>query len=110
MACGMAGFLDSRQGDHEPQTGPLQDECLPSPWFADFKDRDTLRVGNWADIIVYNQEKLGFVYDKAVFATDFPGGERRLIQKPTGLRYTNRQLYGHLRRERLHRRATGQAA
>ena len=28
------------------------------------------------------------MYDKPVFATDFPGGERRLIQKPTGLRYT----------------------
>ena len=59
-----------------------------SAWFADFKDRGTLRVGNWADVIVYNQEELGFVYDKPVFATDFPGGERRLIQKPTGLRYT----------------------
>ena len=57
-------------------------------WFADFKDRGTLRVGKWADIIVYNQEELGFVYDKPVFHTDFPGGERRLVQKPTGLRYT----------------------
>ena len=57
-------------------------------WFTDFKDRGTIRVGNWADIIVYNQEELGFVYDKFVFDTDFPGGERRVIQKPTGLRYT----------------------
>ena len=57
-------------------------------WFSDFKDRGTLRVGTWADIIVYNQDKLGFVYDKVVFDTDFPGGERRVIQKPTGLRYT----------------------
>ena len=57
-------------------------------WFADFKGRGTLRAGNWADIIVYNQEELGFLYDKPIFATDFPGGERRLIQKPTGLRYT----------------------
>ena len=57
-------------------------------WFADFKDRGTLRVGNWADIIVYNMDELGYVYDKPVFATDFPGGERRLIQKATGLRYT----------------------
>ena len=60
---------------------------LPA-WLADFKDRGTLRVGSWADIIVYNQAELGFLYDKPVFATDFPGGERRLIQKPTGLRYT----------------------
>ena len=57
-------------------------------WFADFKNRGTLRVGDWADIIVYNQDELGFLYDKPRFETDFPGGERRLVQKPTGLRYT----------------------
>ena len=57
-------------------------------WLTDFKDRGTLRVGNWADIIVYNQEELGFVYDKPVYANDFPGSERRLIQKPKGLRHT----------------------
>ena len=33
-------------------------------------------------------EELGFLHDRPVFDTDFPGGERRLIQKPTGLRYT----------------------
>ena len=55
-------------------------------WLADFKDRGTLRVGSWADIIVYNQAELGFAEDKPVYANDFPGGERRLIQKPTGLR------------------------
>jgi N-acyl-D-aspartate/D-glutamate deacylase len=59
--------------------------ALPA-WLADFKDRGILRTGAWADIIVYNQEELGFVYDRPVFANDFPGGERRLIQKPTGLR------------------------
>ena len=57
-------------------------------WFADFKDRGTLRPGTWADIIVYNMDELGLLYEKPIFATDFPGGERRLIQKPTGLRYT----------------------
>ena len=57
-------------------------------WFTDFTDRGTLRVGAWADIIVYNLEELGYVYDKPVYAHDFPGGERRLIQKPRGLRYT----------------------
>ena len=61
--------------------------ALPA-WFASFNDRGTLRVGNWADIIVYNQSELGYVYDKPVYSNDFPGGERRLIQKPTGLRYT----------------------
>ena len=57
-------------------------------WIADFKQRGTLRVGNWADIMVYNQEELGLLHERPVYANDFPGGERRLIQKPTGLRYT----------------------
>ena len=57
-------------------------------WFADFKDRGTLRTGAWADIIVYNMDELGFLHEKPIFDTDFPGGERRLIQKATGLRYT----------------------
>ena len=60
---------------------------LPA-WLADFKDRGTLRVGGWADIIVYNQEELGFLHEKPIYADDFPGGERRIIQKPTGMRYT----------------------
>ena len=60
---------------------------LPA-WIGDFKGRGTLRPGNWADVIVYNQAELGYLYDKPIFDTDFPGGERRLIQKPTGLRYT----------------------
>ena len=41
-----------------------------------------------ADIIVYDQEKLGLRYDAPVYATDFPGGERRIIQKAKGLNYT----------------------
>ena len=57
-------------------------------WLTDFKDRGTLRIGNWADVMVYNIDELGFVHDKPIFANDFPGGERRFIQKPTGLRYT----------------------
>ena len=57
-------------------------------WFTDFKDRGTLRVGHWADIIVYNLDELGYLYEKPVYANDFPGGERRIIQKPKGLRYT----------------------
>ena len=61
--------------------------ALPA-WFADFKGRGTLQVGAWADIMVYDLDKLGFQYKKPVFDTDFPGGERRLVQKPTGLRYT----------------------
>ena len=69
------------------EEGHYKMSALPA-WIADFKDRGTLRSGAWADIIVYNQEELGFVYDSPVYANDFPGGERRLIQKPTGLRFT----------------------
>ena len=61
--------------------------ALPG-WFADFKDRGTLRVGDWADVMVYNLDELGFQHNKMIYAHDFPGGERRIIQKPTGLRYT----------------------
>ena len=69
------------------EEGHYKISALPA-WFANFKDRGTLRVGAWADVIVYNQGELGYVHDKPIFDTDFPGGERRLIQKPTGLRYT----------------------
>ena len=60
---------------------------LPA-WLAPYKDRGTLRLGAWGDVIVYNQEELGYLYDRSVYASDFPGGERRLIQKPKGMRYT----------------------
>ena len=61
--------------------------ALPA-WLASFTDRGTLQVGKAADIMVYDLENPGMLYDRPVSAADFPGGERRLIQKPTGLRYT----------------------
>ena len=61
--------------------------ALPA-WIADFKDRGTLRVGSWADIMIYELDELGYLYHKPVYAHDFRGGERRMIQRPTGLRYT----------------------
>ena len=60
--------------------------ALPA-WFSGMKNRGTLRVGDWADVMVYNLDELGLMYDKPQFATDFPGGEKRLVQKPTGIRY-----------------------
>ena len=60
---------------------------LPA-WIASMKDRGMLRIGSWADIIIYNQDELGYLYDKPIYAHDFPGGERRLVQKPRGLLYT----------------------
>ena len=69
------------------EEGIYKMSALPA-WLADFKGRGTLRVGSWADIIVYNQDELGFLYNRPIFANDFPGGERRIIQKPQGLRNT----------------------
>ena len=69
------------------ERGVYKMSALPA-WLADFKDRGTLRVGNWADIVVFDLDELGYEYERPVFANDFPGGEKRLIQKPTGLRYT----------------------
>ena len=60
--------------------------ALPA-WFSDMKNRGTLRIGDFADIMIYNMDELGLLYDKPQFATDFPGGEKRLIQMPTGIRY-----------------------
>src|SRR5262249_7098926 len=37
-------------------------------WIADYKNRETLRIGDWADIMVYELEKLGYVYDKPISA------------------------------------------
>ena len=56
-------------------------------WIADYKGRGTLRVGDWADIMIYDLEELGYVYDKPTYASDFPGGEWRRTQKPTGIRH-----------------------
>lgn len=56
-------------------------------WIADYKDRGTLRKGSWGDIMIYDMDKLGYVYDRPIYANDFPGGERRKVQKPTGIRY-----------------------
>ena len=60
--------------------------ALPA-WFSDMKNRGTLRVGDWADVMVYDLDGLGLLNDKPEFATDFPGGEKRLVQMPTGIRY-----------------------
>ncbi|PKB72771.1 MAG: hypothetical protein BZY75_05340 [SAR202 cluster bacterium Io17-Chloro-G7] len=60
---------------------------LPA-FIAGFTDRGILREGFAADIIVYDLEKLGLQYDSPIYDDDFPGGERRLIQKAKGIRYT----------------------
>jgi N-acyl-D-aspartate/D-glutamate deacylase len=61
--------------------------ALPA-WLASFTDRGTIQIGKAADVMVYELDNVGLLYDKPVYATDFPGGERRFIQRPKGLRYT----------------------
>jgi N-acyl-D-aspartate/D-glutamate deacylase len=61
--------------------------ALPA-WIAGFRDRGVLREGWAADVIVYDLDRLGFVGGDPVYANDFPGGERRLIQKADGYRFT----------------------
>jgi N-acyl-D-aspartate/D-glutamate deacylase len=61
--------------------------ALPA-WLIGLRDRGMLREGMAADIIVYDFDKLGMKYATPVYAKDFPGGERRLIQQPVGLHYT----------------------
>ena len=56
-------------------------------WLTDYKDRGTLRVGAWADLMIDHLEQLGYVYDKPTYGSDFPGKEWRRIQRPTGMRY-----------------------
>jgi len=56
-------------------------------WVASYNDRGVLKVGKAADIMIYNLDELGLLYDKPVFSNDFPGGERRLVQKPKGMKY-----------------------
>jgi N-acyl-D-aspartate/D-glutamate deacylase len=60
---------------------------LPA-YIAGFTGRGMLKVGMAADVIVYSLEELGFLYEKPVFANDFPSGCPRLVQKPKGLHYT----------------------
>ena len=55
---------------------------------AGLHDRGILREGFAGDIIVYDLDKLGLQYDSPIYDDDFPGGERRLIQKAKGIRFT----------------------
>jgi N-acyl-D-amino-acid deacylase len=59
--------------------------ALPA-WIAGFRDRGILREGMAADIIVYDLAALAM--DEPRYASDFPGGARRLVQKARGFRYT----------------------
>ena len=82
---------------------------LPA-WIAGFTDRGILREGYAADIIVYNQEKLGFRYDAPVYDTDFPGGRASPDTEGQGHTLYHRQRDRDLRGERSHRGRSRQAA
>ncbi len=83
-------FLANWVRDHEVMSleqAHYKISNLPA-WIASFNDRGRLQIGLAADVIVYNLDELGYLYPKPTFVNDFPGDERRFIQKPTGFRYT----------------------
>ena len=83
-------FLTMWARDHEAMSlekAHYKMSGLPA-FIAGFTDRGVLREGFAADIIVYDLDKLGLQYDSPIYDDDFPGGERRLIQKAKGIRYT----------------------
>ncbi|AEG49816.1 D-aminoacylase domain protein [Sphingobium chlorophenolicum L-1] len=55
---------------------------------AGFVDRGTLQEGSWADVMIYDWEKLDFepkfAYEKVY---DLPGGDWRKVKRPVGIRY-----------------------
>ena len=68
------------------QKTPLETEgsfFLPAA-IAGFTGSGVIKEGLAADIIVYNVEETGLQYDSPVYDTDFPGGERRIIQNAKG--------------------------
>ena len=83
-------FLTMWARDHEAMSlekAHYKMSGLPA-FIAGFTDRGVLREGFAADIIVYDLDKLGLQYDSPIYDDDFPGGERRLIQKAKGIRFT----------------------
>ena len=83
-------FLTMWARDHEAMSlekAHYKMSGLPA-FIAGFTDRGVLKEGFAADIIVYDLDKLGLQYNSPIYDDDFPGGERRLIQKAKGIRYT----------------------
>ena len=83
-------FLSDWVRDHEVMSleqAHYKISTLPA-WIASFHDRGKLQIGLAADIMVYDLDEIGMLYERPVYTNDFPGEERRYIQKPTGLRYT----------------------
>lgn len=75
------------QGMMSLETAHYKMSSLPAS-IAGFTDRGILKEGYAADIMIYDLDKLGVQFDSPVYDSDFPGGERRIIQKAKGIRYT----------------------
>ena len=75
------------QGMMSLETAHYKMSSLPAT-IAGFTDRGILKEGYAADIMVYDLDKLGVQFDGPVYDSDFPGGERRIIQKAKGIRFT----------------------
>ena len=56
-------------------------------WFSDMKNRGTLRIGDYADVMIYNMDESGPALRQApVRHQTSPVGKKRLVQMPTGIR------------------------
>ncbi len=90
LGCWPVNLLADRvrdQGMMSLEEAHYKMSSLPAA-IAGFTDRGILKEGLAADIIIYNLDDLGLQYDSPVYDTDFPGEERRIIQKAKGIRYT----------------------
>ncbi len=90
LGCWPVNMLAERvrdQGMMSLEKAHYKMSSLPAS-IAGFTDRGILKEGFAADLMIYDLDKLGLQYDSPVYDTDFPGGERRIIQKAKGIRYT----------------------
>ena len=76
-------------------------------WLTNFKDRGSIRLGAWADMMVYDFNRLGNLYDKPIYANDFPG--KRAASDPEAQRSSLYfgQWHGDVPGQPVHRRAAG---
>ena len=81
---------------------------LPA-WFADFKDRGMLRVGKWADIMIYSFEELDYLHEKTHLCQRLSRRGTSAYSKTQRAKIYDSQRHGDLRGEQLHRSFTRQA-
>jgi len=58
--------------------------ALPATVFG-FEERGTLKIGNWADIYIYDLERLNYNQDHFDITHDLPGGDSRRVVRAEGI-------------------------